>query len=37
MKELVDLCMMERKSKELWKSVLLREKASKEKCLENFR
>ena len=30
MKELVDLCMMERKSKELWKSVLLREKASKE-------
>jgi len=30
MKIYVDLCMMERKSKELWRFILLRKKASKE-------
>ena len=30
MKEYVDLCMMEKESKELWRFVLLRKKASKE-------
>ena len=36
MKELVDLCMMEKKSKELWRFVVLRKKAIVKKTLEDF-